>query len=96
MTVLLTRVHMASVRLRGGLRRYWKRLAVGAVFGWLVSTVLGAFVLVALEQLGGISAENAPLLGAGLVWGGMAYGALVAYAGRPQPERSPQRTDHSR
>jgi hypothetical protein len=95
MTVLLARIHFASARLRGSLRRNWRRIAVGAFFGWLVSTVLGAFALVALESSGAISSENAPLLGAGLVWGGVAYGALFAYAGRSQPERARPRSDVS-
>ena len=84
MTVWLTRMHVAMLRLGVTLRRYWKRIAVGAVCGWLVSSVLGAFILVGLEARDLISAETSPLLGAALVWGGVGLGSLIAYAARPR------------
>jgi hypothetical protein len=84
MTVWLRRLHVTTLGLGVALRQYWKRVAVGAFCGWLVSTVLGAFVLVALETRDVISAETSPLLGAALVWGGIGLGSLVAYASRPQ------------
>jgi hypothetical protein len=86
MTVLLTRMHVAALCLGGALRRYWKRIAVGALCGWLVSTVLGAFALVGLESRALISAETSPLLGAALVWSGIGLGSLIAYASRPRPD----------
>jgi hypothetical protein len=85
MTIWVTRVHFATLRLRDALRRYWKRIAVGAFCGWLVSTVLGAFALVGLESHALITAEDSTLLGAALVWMGMGIGALVAYVARPNP-----------
>lgn len=84
MTVWLRRLHVATLRLGVALRQYWKRVAVGAVCGWLVSTVLGAFVLVVLETRDVISTETSPLLGAALVWSGVGLGSLVAYASRPR------------
>jgi hypothetical protein len=97
MTVLLTRMHVAALCLGGALRRYWKRIAVGALCGWLLSTVLGAFALVGLEVHGSISAETSPLLGAALVWSGVGLGSLTAYALRPRPETtSPKRARVSR
>ena len=86
MTVLLTRMHVAVLCLGGALRRYWKRIAVGALCGWLLSTVLGAFALVGLEVHGSISAETSPLLGAALVWSGVGLGSLTAFALRPRTE----------
>lgn len=84
MSVWLRRVHIAMSRLGVALRRYWKRIAVGAALGWLTSTVLGAFALVGLEARDVISPETSPLLGAALVWSGIGLGSLVAYASRPQ------------
>jgi hypothetical protein len=84
MTGLLGRMHIATLRLRVALRRYWKRVAVGALCGWLVSTVLGAFVLVGLEMEHVISAETSPFVGAALVWSGVGLGSLVGYASRPR------------
>jgi Zn-dependent protease len=56
MTVWLTRMHVAMLGLGAALRRYWKRIAVGAGCGWLVSSVLGvsahrALIFVALIGL---------------------------------------------
>lgn len=86
MTDLLTRMHVTALRLVGALRRYWKRIAVGALCGWLLSTVLGAFALVGLESRALISTETSPLLGAALVWSGVGLGSLIAYASRPRTE----------
>lgn len=93
MTVWLTRVHVATLRLREAVRRYWKRIALGAVCGWLISTVLGAFALVGFESAHLITAEDSTLLGAALVWMSMGVGALVAYVAKPNPieHRAPHR-----
>lgn len=76
MTVWLTRMRVATLGLGVALHRYWERLAVGAVCGWLVSSVLGAFMLVGLEARDVISAGISPLLGAALAWGGVGLGSL--------------------
>jgi hypothetical protein len=77
-------MHIVTLRLRVALRRYWKRIAVGAACGWLASTVVGAFVLVGLEMQDVISAEASPFVGAALVWSGVGLGSLVGYASRPR------------
>jgi len=84
MARLLARAHLAVVAFAAAARRHWRRIAVGAFVGWLVSSVAGAFVLVWFESTGLIDAETSPLVGAALVWGGMGVGALLAYAARPR------------
>jgi len=97
MTLWLTRMHVATLRLGGALRQYWKRIVVGAASGWLVSTVLGAFALVGLESRALISADTSPLLGAGLVWSGIGLGSLIAYASRPRAQAAgPRRAGPTR
>lgn len=93
MTVWLTRMHIATLGLGGALREYWKRITVGALCGWLISSVLGAFALVGFESAELIAAEDSTLLGAALVWMGMGVGALVAYVAKPDPVegRTPRR-----
>jgi len=88
MTVWLTRVHVVMLRLGDAVRRYWKRIAVGALCGWLASTVLGAFALVGFESADLITAEDSPLLGAAIVWMGVGVGACVAYVAKPNPTES--------
>jgi hypothetical protein len=85
MTVWFMRVYFAALRLGDALRRYWKRVAVGAFCGWLISSVLGAFALVGLETASLITAEDSTMLGAAFVWMGMGVGALVAYVAKPNP-----------
>ena len=85
MTVWLTRVHISALGARDAVRGYWKRIAVGAFFGWLISTVLGAFALVSFESFHLIAADDSPLLGAAIVWMGIAVGGAVAYVARPIP-----------
>lgn len=96
MTVLLTRMHVAALCLGGALRRCWKRIAVGALCGWLVSTVLGAFALVGLESRALISTETSPLLGAALVWGGIGLGSFIAYGSRPRTQVASQTRTHAK
>lgn len=64
--------------LREELRRYWRRLLVGALAGWVVATVLGSVVLVALELETGYAAGV--VSASVLVWVGIGAGALVAYS----------------
>ena len=85
MTAWLTQLHVATLRIRGALREYWKRIAVGALCGWLISSILGAIALVAFESAQLITAEDSTLLGAALVWMGIGVGGLVAYVARPEP-----------
>ena len=85
MTVWLTRMYVAALSLGGALREYWKRIAVGALCGWLISSVLGAIALVGFESAQLITAEDSTLLGAALVWMGTGVGGLVAYVARPNP-----------
>jgi hypothetical protein len=91
MTVWLTRVYVATLDLGGAVREYWKRIALGALCGWLISSVLGAVALVGFESAELINAEDSTLLGVALVWMGMGVGGLVAYVARPEPERRPER-----
>jgi hypothetical protein len=86
MAGLLGQLHVTGLRLRGAVRKHWKRLVAGAFCGWVGSTVVGAFVLAALEANDVISHATAPVLGAAFVWSGVAAGALIAYARRAQSE----------
>ena len=85
MTVWLTRMYVGALSLKGALRDYWKRIAVGALCGWLITSVVGAFAVVGFESAHLITAEDSTLLGAALVWMGMGVGAMVAYVARPHP-----------
>jgi len=85
MTVWLTRIYVATLGLGAALREYWKRIALGALCGWLISSVLGALALVGFESARLITAEDSTFLGAVLVWMGMGVGALVAYVAKPDP-----------
>lgn len=88
MTVWLTRTYVAVLGLKDAVREYWKRIAVGALCGWLITSVLGAIALVGFESAHLITAEDSTLLGAALVWMGMGVGAMVAYVARPHPVES--------
>ena len=88
MTVWFTRIYVATLRLREALREYWKRIAVGAFCGWLLSSVLGAFALVAFESAHLITAEDSAFLGPAVVLMGMGVGGLVAYVAKPDPADS--------
>ena len=91
MTTLLARAHLESVRLGSAVRRYWRRMILGAFCGWIGSSVLGAFGIVWLESLGVLRSEaTVALVGAGIVWFGIGLGMIVAYAIRPHP--TPQQT----
>ncbi|HXF98554.1 MAG TPA: hypothetical protein VNJ46_08080 [Gaiellaceae bacterium] len=92
----LVRAYLAALRVSGALRRYWKRLLVGAFAGWLVSTVLGAFLVVWLEASGLVSAQTTPVLAAAFVWSGIGLGALLAYAVRPRAREAAAPRTHRR
>jgi len=81
MTVWLTRIHVATLRLGDALRRYWKRIAVGALCGWLISSVLGAFALVGFESAPLIAAGDPMFPGASIVWLGRGVGSKDAIEG---------------
>ncbi len=88
MAVWLTRLYVAMLGLGGAMREYWKRIAVGAFCGWLISSVVGAFALVASEQAHLITAEDSAFLGPAVVLMGMGVGGLVAYVAKPDPAES--------
>ena len=67
------------------LSRYWRRILVGALVGWVVAVVGGALILAALEYQGVVSRSTSDWLGVATVLGGTALGALIAYALRPAP-----------
>ena len=83
MTVWLTRTYVAALGLKEAVREYWKRIAVGALCGWLIASVLGAIAVVGFESAHLITAEDSTLLGAALVWMGMGVGGMVAYVAKP-------------
>jgi len=85
MTVWLTRTYVAALGLKEAMREYWKRIAVGALCGWLIASVLGAIAVVGFESAHLITAEDSTLLGAALVWMGMGVGGMVAYVAKPRP-----------
>lgn len=70
-------------RFSAAVRRYWKRILVGAGIGWVLSVVLGAVALVLLENAGVLSRSGSDTAGIAIVLGGTALGALCAYAIRP-------------
>ena len=93
MTRMLTRAHLEWSRVWSAARRYWRRMVLGAVCGWLASSLLGAFAIVWLESVGVIRSEDAvALVGAGIVWFGIGLGMVVAYAIRPQPAATAKRS----
>lgn len=67
------------------LGRYWRRILVGALVGWVVAVVGGAVILATLEYQGVVSRSTSDGLGIAIVLGGTAIGALIAYALRPAP-----------
>lgn len=67
------------------LSRYWRRILVGGLVGWVVAVVGGAVILAALEYQGVVSRSTSDGLGIAIVLGGTALGALIAYALRPAP-----------
>lgn len=69
-------------RLRKAVRRYWRRILVGAFVGWIFATVGGAFGLASLEFWGLVSQQRSDDLGIAMVLAGVGLGALIAYAGR--------------
>ena len=75
---------MASERLRDGARAHWKRILVGASLGWLLSVVVGAIALAALERHDVISSATSDGLGIIIVLYGVGIGALNAYTFRPR------------
>lgn len=97
MTAVLVRVHVMLVAFGQGLRRHWKRIAIGAFCGWVASTVLGAFALAWLESQHVLSPDGTtPVVAAALVWAGIALGAVLAYAVRPERNAEPVRATRSR
>jgi len=68
------------------LSRYWRRILVGGLVGWVVAVVSGAVTLAALEHQGFVSRSTSDGLGIAIVLGGTALGALIAYARRPAPQ----------
>jgi hypothetical protein len=80
----LTRVAVtASVtlrRLRGAIHRHWRRILGGAFVGWLASSVVGAVALAYFADE--ITYATSNLLGAAIVWSGVAAGGVVGYATR--------------
>ena len=75
---------MASERLRDGVQTHWKRIVVGASLGWLLSVVVGAIALAALELHDVISSTTSDGLGIIIVLYGVGIGALNAYTFRPR------------
>ena len=70
-------------RLRKAVKRYWRRILVGAFVGWLFSVIGGAFSLASLEFWGVISNGTSDSIGIVTVLSGVATGGLIAYADRP-------------
>lgn len=73
----------ALVRMRGALLLNWKRIALGALVGWVFAVVGGAFGLASLEFHGLVSRTTSDELGIVIVLYGAGIGALNAYALRP-------------
>lgn len=81
----------ALVRLRGAVRAHWRRILVGAFFGWVFAVIGGAFGLASLEFHHVISRSTSDDLGVIVVLYGVGLGALLAYVFRPQ---SAMRREH--
>ena len=78
----------ASDRFRRAIRRYWRRILVGAFVGWIFATIGGAFALASLEFWGFVSMQTSDELGIATVLAGVGLGALIAYSGRVEPQPS--------
>ena len=78
----------ATHRLRTAVGQYWRRILVGALVGWVYTTVGGAFALASLEFWGFVSQQTSDELGIATVLAGVGLGALIAYAGRPLSGRA--------
>jgi drug/metabolite transporter superfamily protein YnfA len=72
---------VALGRLRDAVRASWKRILVGAMFGWIFAVVGGAFALASLEFHGLVSQTTSDELGIVIVLYGA--GALFSYVIRP-------------
>jgi hypothetical protein len=75
--------YVALGRLRGAVRTSWRRIIAGAVMGWLIAVVGGAFALASLEFHGVVTRTTSDDLGIIIVLYGVGAGALFAYAIRP-------------
>src|SRR5262245_38025931 len=78
------RIRVELSRLTGALRRYWKRILVGAFVGGVVSILAAALVLAWLEVHGVVSKATADDFGPIIVYCGIGIGALNAYVFRPE------------
>jgi len=76
-------------RLRDAVRTSWRRIVAGAVVGWLLAVVGGAFALASLEFHGVVSRTTSDDLGIIIVLYGLGAGALFAYAIRPVTHAQP-------
>jgi hypothetical protein len=83
--------YLAARRFVAALARYWRRVLVGGLVGWVLAVVLGALVLALLEVEGVLSRSTSDTFAIGIVLAGIALGALCAYAIRPQDRQAPAR-----
>lgn len=81
-------LYLAAGRLRRAVRTSWKRILAGALVGWVLAVVGGAFALASLEFHGIVTRTTSDELGIVLVLYGVGAGALFAYAIKPvEPAR---------
>lgn len=86
----------AFVRLRGAVRRHWRRIVAGAFVGWLFAVIGGAFALASLEFHGLVSRTTSDELGIVIVLYGVGAGALFAYVIRPAAAQQTRRSQRPR
>lgn len=78
MISLLVTAQVWLEEIRGGIRRAWRRILLGAFGGWAAATVFGAFALAFAAPWISSSASN--MLGVVIVWLGIVLGGLVGYS----------------
>jgi hypothetical protein len=61
-------------------RDNWRRILAGAFIGWFLASLLGAIGLAYFASDMTLATSN--LIGAAIVWGGVALGGVVGYATR--------------
>lgn len=74
-------------RFLRALREQWKRVLLGAVAGWVLSSVLGLLAIFALYESMGIYATESltESIAMGFPLAGVGLGALLAYSTRKEP-----------
>jgi hypothetical protein len=71
---------LLPLRFSAAFRENWRRILAGAFLGWLVSSLVGAVSLAYFAA--DITLATSNLIGAAVVWSGLALGGVLGYATR--------------